>query len=137
MDAYSIISIFFIILVALVLFYFGYRIFLDFFTLKSHFATKKETCREKTPCPLCNSMLYNEENIISRVYKTSTIRDQPCTIHGCLHCFPELEVGVNRTCPVCHKTVPLKGHLDARIFSRANKKKHVHISGCTECHKKK
>ncbi len=88
-------------------------------------------------CPLCNSDLFAGENIVSRVYKGSDPKDQACTIHGCPYCYPVPKPGVIRTCPVCHKNVPLQGHLDAHLFLRENGKRHVHITGCTECHKKR
>ena len=98
---------------------------------------KKPKGEPKSNCPICNSPLYQGENVISRVYKGSDKTDQACTIMGCPHCFPKLEPGVERICPVCHKNIPLNGHLDAHLFFRDTGKRHVHITGCTECHKKK
>ncbi|MFI3257953.1 MAG: hypothetical protein R3Y36_06620, partial [Spirochaetales bacterium] len=98
--------------------------------------TRKPHGKAKSPCPLCSSVLYGDETVISRVYKTSSKTDQPCTIHGCPHCFPEPENGIKRLCPVCHKKVPPKGHLNAYLFPRENNKKHIHITGCSECHKR-
>jgi len=121
---------------ALLICYFFWRFFLTYFYTRSA-KKRKSAAKEKTPCPLCGSKLYTGENLVSRVYKTATINDLPCTIHGCPHCYPVPEPGIKRTCPVCHKEVPLEGHLDAHLFTRRTGKKHVHVTGCTECHKKK
>ena len=97
---------------ALFIFYLFWRFFLTYFYTPSA-KKRKSAAKEKTPCPLC------------------------CTIHGCPHCYPVPEPGIKRTCPVCHKEVPPEGHLDAHLFTRRTGKKHVHVTGCTECHKKK
>ena len=85
-------------------------------------------------CPLCNSKLQKGEDLFSRVYRPMNVPHQLCTISGCPHCFPTLEPGLKRECPVCHKQVPFKdGHLVARLFNYADGKKHVVVTGCTEC----
>ncbi len=87
-------------------------------------------------CPLCNTMLLPGEDLVSRVYRPMNVPDQLCTINGCPHCYPAPEPGLKRICPVCHKTVPLKdGHLIARLFNKSDGKKHVIVTGCTECSK--
>ena len=96
---------------------------------------KKQT-QNPTPCPICNSMLYAGETLITRIYKGSDEKEQRATIHGCPYCFPTPRLAVKRLCPVCHKTIPTSGHLDAYLFLRDTGKRHIHITGCTECHKK-
>ena len=64
------------------------------------------------------------------------VYDQLCTIYGCPNCYPICKPNLTRTCPVCHQTVPPTGHLDAFLFIRDTGKRHIHITGCTECHKK-
>lgn len=87
-------------------------------------------------CPLCNSVLLPGEDLFTKVYRPMTVHDQLCTIDGCPHCFPIPEPGVKRECPVCHKEVPVKtGHLIARLFNKTQGKKHVIVTGCTECSK--
>lgn len=87
-------------------------------------------------CPLCSSPLAKGEDIISKVYRPMNVPDQLCTIDGCPHCFPRPEPGLKRVCPVCGKDVPLReGHLIARLFNYADGKKHVVVTGCTECSK--
>lgn len=88
-------------------------------------------------CPLCNSPLLPGEDLISRVYRPMNVPDQLCTISGCPHCFPNPEPGIKRICPVCHKEVPVKdGHLVARLFNKTSGKKHVIVTGCSQCSKK-
>ncbi|MBQ9205297.1 MAG: hypothetical protein IJ158_01120 [Treponema sp.] len=86
-------------------------------------------------CPLCSTPLAKNEDMFSRIYRPMTTADQRMTVHGCPHCYPTLEPGVKRTCPVCGKSVPLDGELIARLFNRTEGKKHVMITGCTECYK--
>ena len=88
-------------------------------------------------CPLCGSYLQKGEDLFSRVYRPMNVPHQLCTISGCPHCYPALEPGLKRECPVCHKQVPMEeGHLVARLFNYADGKKHVVVTGCTECCKK-
>lgn len=90
-------------------------------------------------CPVCGSALARGENLSSRVFRPvrdGTESDQRCTILGCPHCLPYCRDGVARRCPVCGKSVPADGYLVARLFTTTRGKRHVRISGCTECHKK-
>lgn len=84
-------------------------------------------------CPLCSTPLAKNEDMFSRIYRPMTTADQRMTVHGCPHCYPRPEPGVKRTCPVCGKEVPLEGELIARLFNRTEGKKHVMITGCSEC----
>jgi hypothetical protein len=84
-------------------------------------------------CPLCGSPLPKGENLVSKVYRPMNVPDQRCTISGCPHCYPVCEIGVKRVCPVCQKKVPQSGYLIARLFNKTEGKKHVLITGCTEC----
>lgn len=88
-------------------------------------------------CPLCSTPLAKNEDMFSRIYRPMTTADQRMTVHGCPHCYPAPESGVQRKCPVCGKTVPLDGELIARLFNRTEGKKHVMITGCSECCRKK
>jgi hypothetical protein len=88
-------------------------------------------------CPLCGTKLVPGENIVSRIYTTESGQGKPCTIHGCPHCYPSLaNPAIVRICPVCKKNVPTDGHLLSRIFYRNGQKQHVHVVGCSECHKR-
>ena len=112
---------------------------------KQESALKKSRLIKKTAdakgllitCPLCGSYLQKGEDLFSRVYRPMNVPHQLCTISGCPHCYPALEPGLKRECPVCHKQVPMEeGHLVARLFNYADGKKHVVVTGCTECCKK-
>ena len=121
-------------------------LFLILWALKSKYAIsnnkknkskpKKNTNQKTTPCPICNSMLYPGENLTTRIYGGMEAKEQRATIHGCPYCFPVPTLAVKRTCPVCHKSIPPTGHLDAFLFIRDTGKRHIHITGCTECHKR-
>lgn len=82
-------------------------------------------------CPVCSSILTNGAQIKSALFPGNT--DRVCHIFGCPHCHPYKEESVSRTCPVCKKTISQEGYLIARLFERPNKKRHVHILGCTVC----
>ena len=62
-------------------------------------------------------------------------RQKNMIIMGCPHCYPHCEPGLKRICPVCHKTVEQDQSLTARLFNKALGKKHVHVVGCSNCHK--
>lgn len=94
--------------------------------------TKKDL--QQVKCPLCQTPLFVGENIISKVYRPMNVPDQLCTVAGCPHCYPKCEPGVKRICPVCHKTVAQDQTLTARLFNKIGKK-HVHIIGCSNCHR--
>ena len=84
-------------------------------------------------CPVCRTELFKGENITTKVYRPRNVPDQLCDIFGCPHCFPQLEPGKTRECPVCHKTLSQKEHLTARLFNKATGKNHLHILGCPHC----
>lgn len=85
-------------------------------------------------CPVCGSFLLPGEDLKSRVYRPMNVPDQLCTINGCPHCYPKVEPGLKRSCPVCHKKIPVSdGHLVARLFNKSDGKKHVIVTGCSLC----
>lgn len=100
-------------------------------------AEKKKRSKMVQPvkCPLCQSSLYVGENLISKVYRPMNVPDQLMVVQGCPHCYPKCEPGVQRICPVCHKSVAQNQNLTARLFNKSLGKKHVHILGCSNCHK--
>lgn len=87
-------------------------------------------------CPLCGTFLVGAEKIQSSVFEGGNASDRLCYIHGCPHCVPPESMLIKRICPVCKKNVPVEGHLTARMFERKGGAHHVHILGCTECHKR-
>ena len=98
---------------------------------------KKSHVKEKqhVKCPLCDTNLFVGENIISKIYRPMNVPDQLMLISGCPHCYPKCESGVKRICPVCRKPVAQNQCLTARLFNKALGKKHVHVVGCSNCHK--
>src|SRR5574344_1596712 len=125
-----------LLIVAVILFYFGFKIFLYFQKKQKALYTKKVLNKPTTSrCPICNSLLMQQDKLISRVYGNIKKKDQRCTIHGCPYCYPIEKNGVKRICPVCGKKIPEDGYLISRLFIRDEAKRHVHIIGCTECSK--
>lgn len=96
---------------------------------------KKAANMQPVKCPVCQSELFVGEQLISKVYRPMKVPDQLMTIQGCPHCYPKCEPGVSRVCPVCHKAIAPDQALTARLFNKAIGKKHVHIIGCSNCHK--
>jgi hypothetical protein len=97
--------------------------------------TGKQSNMQPVKCPICQSELFVGEQLISKVYRPMKVPDQLMTIQGCPHCYPKCEPGVARVCPVCHKAIAADQALTARLFNKAVGKKHVHIIGCSNCHK--
>lgn len=116
------------VIIALIVWY------IKFFNKKSSKSTKQKAV-QPVKCPLCQSDLFVGENLISKVYRPMNVPDQLMVVMGCPHCFPKCEPGVKRICPVCHKAVAQNESLTARLFNKAMGKKHVHIVGCSNCHK--
>lgn len=126
------------IILAILFFIFAYSLYIKF--------TRNKVVRKDIPtvaatpsgilCPLCKSNLLKGENLFSRVFrpvKDGVESEQRCIILGCPHCHPYCQDGIKRICPVCHKKVPCDGHLVARLFTHAKGKRHVRITGCSEC----
>ena len=94
----------------------------------------------KTYCPLCDSALTPGINLFSKIYRPLSSQldeDQHCTIQGCPFCYSkDGEKKKRRSCPVCGRPVPMTGSLVARMTMQKTGRRHVHIIGCTECHKK-
>lgn len=88
-------------------------------------------------CPICNTPLKKTENLHSKIFRPMNTPDQRMMVQGCPHCFPKVEAGVKRICPVCHKAISLDDELVARLFNRTSNKKHVMILGCSVCMKMK
>jgi hypothetical protein len=109
--------------------------YIKYFSGKQGSGTKGKRPLQPVKCPLCNSSLYVGENLISKVYRPMNVPDQLMIVMGCPHCYPICESGVKRICPVCHKSVGPEQSLTARLFNKSLGKKHVHVVGCSNCHK--
>lgn len=127
------------IILAILLFIFAYSLYIKF-TKKNNVQKQDNPVVTASPsgvsCPLCKSRLAKGENLFSRVFRPiqdGVESEQRCIILGCPHCHPYCQNGVSRICPVCHKKVPCDGHLIARLFTHTRSKRHVRITGCTEC----
>ena len=125
-----------LILFAILIIWLFIHFFGKYFTTDSNSHKKRAKNQVATlqKCPVCSSVLYKGETIISKIYRTNNQSDQLCHVVGCPHCYPECETGVKRICPVCQKRIPQQGYLIARIFFHPDRKNHVHIIGCTQCH---
>lgn len=88
-------------------------------------------------CPVCNTPLAKNENLSSKIFRPMDTPDQRMIVMGCPHCYPAVESGLSRSCPVCHRTIPQDGYLVARLFNRTGTKKHVIITSCSEESKKR
>lgn len=88
-------------------------------------------------CPVCGTMMLPGENLVSKVFVTSgQVNDQICYIYGCPHCYPRVEPGVKRLCPVCHKSVEQNQYLLARRFNKTKSgTPHVIVNGCGNCNR--
>ena len=102
---------------------------------KKQKSAKNSKNLQPVKCPLCDTSLFVGENLISKVYRPMNVPDQLMIIMGCPHCFPKTEPGLKRICPVCHKEVAQNQSLTARLFNKSHGKKHVHVVGCSNCHK--
>ena len=86
------------------------------------------------PCPVCGALLGAGERVRS-VVRLSPTRERIMEISGCPQCLPPSSR--RRTCPVCRANLAPHELLIARIFDRSkeNRKPHVHVLGCTRCHR--
>lgn len=105
------------------------------FQQKQKLKSGKKKILQPVKCPICQSSLYKGENLISKVYRPMKVPDQLMTISGCPHCYPRTEPSIKRICPVCKKNMEIDENLTARLFNKSVGKKHVHIIGCSKCHK--
>ena len=126
---------YFFLFIAILAIVFLLSFFLKFFRRES----KSKNLQEKNDsavfvhCPICNSPLAKGENLHSKIFRPMTTPDQRMTVQGCPHCFPSLEKGIIRRCPVCRKNLDLNEELIARLFNRPDGKKHVLVTGCSIC----
>jgi uncharacterized protein with PIN domain len=102
------------------------------------------------PCPLCDTMLRKGETVHTVVYtgakkkavgddqddgyetaSTSSVEESMVHMFGCPYCYPANDDHPRR-CPVCKDELDADDYVIARMFMR-NRKKHVHVLGCTRC----
>ncbi|MCX7786378.1 MAG: hypothetical protein N2442_01620 [Spirochaetes bacterium] len=92
-------------------------------------------------CPICGHLLQKGQRVKSIVFhggtESGTVKEQVSHLLGCPYCYPPNHENP-RKCPVCGATLPKEGYLIARFFTRkGNRRKHVHVLGCTECRKQR
>lgn len=121
------------VIIALICWYISYNTYNN--RRKNHKKIQNSRSLQPVKCPLCDTSLFVGENLISKVYRPMNVPDQLMVIMGCPHCFPKKESGLKRICPVCHKEVAQNQSLTARLFNKSLGKKHVHVVGCSNCHK--
>ncbi|TVR59358.1 MAG: hypothetical protein EA426_07455 [Spirochaetaceae bacterium] len=109
----------------------------DYYALANNMADRTRRSLEVLkPCPLCGELLRKGETVHTHVFnKGAKTKPDDTLVHmfGCKYCRPP-NAKKARICPVCRKTVPDDGYIVARMFNR-EKRKHVHVLGCTECRK--
>ncbi|MCM1320873.1 MAG: hypothetical protein NC041_01695 [Bacteroides sp.] len=137
-------AVLFLTALALVILFFAMRVFfMRANSRRQKHARQTQSSQTKPPaksgakCPLCNSPLGANDRLLSKVYPSANGSDQRCIINGCPYCYPSETENVRRECPVCRKHVPTDGYLISRMFIKPGRKRHVHIAGCSECHKNK
>ncbi len=87
----------------------------------------------KSVCPVCCTPLGPGEQLVTKVYKGSSVNEKNCSIYGCPHCYPLPHPGITRSCPVCKATLLPSSYLVAHLFVRDETKNHVLVSGCVNC----
>jgi hypothetical protein len=110
----------------------------------------RKTFEVLKPCPLCDSMLRKGETVHTVVYsgakqravgddhdetyttvQQSGVEESLVHMFGCPYCYPANQEHP-RVCPVCKDELEADDYIIARMFMR-NRKKHVHVLGCTRC----
>lgn len=136
-----------VVFLALIIIFFLVRLFTGFFARAKFSSDERKSVKKMNQrresavrqgllvtCPVCNSALLPGEDLFTKVFRPMNVPDQLCTINGCPHCYPWPKDGVQRICPVCGKRIPIDGgHLIARLFNKSTGKKHVVVTGCSEC----
>ena len=85
-------------------------------------------------CPVCGLRLKPGEQIKSALFpETLASKERICHVFGCPSCYPVAKDPEERLCPVCKKALLPDGYLVARMFTRKDGGKHVHILGCNSC----
>ena len=139
------IQILLIIIIALVLFWFGFSLRFEKGFLWGGFTSSKKrqspqprvislSGATKT-CPVCGTQLAEGETIKSTAFPSlNGGKDRVMHIKGCTYC---LKGEGERICPVCGETLKVEEILVCRIYEKrpgsGKKRSHVHVLGCTRC----
>jgi hypothetical protein len=135
----NILQIFILVLIGVVLLWFGYRLFFRMPNAKNR--PQRSTvpggvggqAGDPQTCPVCAAKLPPGMLVKSAAFPTLNGKDRLMHIMGCPFCLEgPIPQRRPRVCPVCHKPIDDRGFLFARIFERP-KKTHVHVLGCMNC----
>ena len=138
------IQILVIIIIALILLWFGYSLRFEKGFLLGLSPSRKRQSPQPRPttfsgatqtCPVCGAQLREGETIKSTAFPSlNGGKDRVMHIKGCTHC---LKGEGERLCPVCGETLKGDEILVCRMFERlpgsGRKRSHVHVLGCTHC----
>jgi len=84
-------------------------------------------------CPVCSSLLENGEQASAMAFPSlNGSSDRLMHIRGCRRCISGKK---QRICPVCGGTLVGDEILICRLFDRRRKRQHVHVLGCSQCHR--
>jgi predicted amidophosphoribosyltransferase len=128
MGSFSLSLIFVIIVVIMAVFLFIFRNF--FFGTVEKKEKVQEPLKKKEPCILCGAILTTGETLKSEEYKGE--HESMVYVRGCPYCTG-VKDDRERICPVCKKPVSRDEYLIARMWTKKNGRKHLHVSGCTNC----
>ena len=92
---------------------------------------REESSSDFQACPICSTKLIKGELVKTLAFPSITGgNDRLMHVRGCSHC---INGALERKCPVCGTALGINDILVARIFERANRRAHVHITGCNKC----
>jgi hypothetical protein len=130
-----------LIVAGILLFWFGYSLFLGSlspfypgrfpWTKWGKKASDRGEPGDPQVCPICSMKLDRGELVKSIAFPSlSGGRDRLMYIRGCYTC---LNRNIPRRCPVCGLELGLDDYLVCRMFERLNNRSHVHVMGCNRC----
>ncbi|MDR2136003.1 MAG: hypothetical protein LBO76_05240 [Treponema sp.] len=133
----DLLSILLFLIIAAVLFWFGYTLFFRLPRPRGKPMAKGGDIEGKPgdpqTCPVCMARLPPGKLVKSAVYPPGSGGDRIMHIMGCPYCLEgDAEKRRPRVCPVCRKAIADTEYLFARVFERPGKS-HVHVLGCAKC----
>ncbi|GHV81215.1 hypothetical protein AGMMS49944_30060 [Spirochaetia bacterium] len=114
------------VVIALVLLYFGYKLF---FKGQYDPILVRKVVEAPRTCPVCSIRLLPGERVKSWAFPPGRTSDRLMNIAGCPYC---LRGERPRICPVCGAVLGEGEILIARLFDKPGRS-HVHVLGCSQC----